>query len=227
MESSGISTITATSQPPGPPDYAEISAANIVSTTRTRKPPSIFAYRLAVVSGLTPPTSFEQIRHRADQSDWLDAYYREITNIETIGSFEIVPRPTSSTVVPILELFTSKFDNILKRSIAKCRIVARGDTQPKRWDVYSPVAGVTALRLFCTVTTYFECRMSQMDVSGAFLYGKLKHPIYLELPRGHKMRRGRGMVWKTHTALYGLVEAPAVWNRTLRTSLKTLAALMF
>lgn len=85
--------------------------------------------------------------------------------------------------------------------------------------MYSPVASLVALRILIHASARFDFKLFQLDVSGAFLYGKLNSPVYLELPTGHCQRRGRHLVWKSYTALYGLVQAPAVWNQTMHSFL--------
>ena len=65
------------------------------------------------------------------------------------------------------------------------------------------------------MSTKFQSRIHQLNVTSAFLYAKFSDPIFVELPKGHPQKAGRSKVWFTHTAIYGLVEAPKVWNSTI------------
>ena len=128
---------------------------------------------------------------------------------------EVVPRPRSASVIPLLELFVVKCDNIADQFIGKCRFVARRDLQPKYGSFYAPLANTASFRLFLALSTRYSAPIRQLDVSTAFLYGQLEHPIHLELPVGHPQRTGQYMVWRTSTAVYGLCESPQRWNMTI------------
>ena len=127
----------------------------------------------------------------------------------------VVNRPRDARVVKLRELFSVKFDNITKEWIFKVRIVARGDLEVDEEFVYAPVANMPALRLFVVLSLEFGIDFRQLDISSAFLYGRLDHDIYVELPDGHPEKQGNTKVWKTRCALYGLQTAPKVWNETI------------
>ena len=54
----------------------------------------------------------------------------------------------------------------------------------------------------------------QMDVSTAFLHGKLAEEIYVQQPEGFHVG-GPNTVCKLHKALYGLKQAPKAWYDTI------------
>ena len=83
--------------------------------------------RIAKLKTVIPPKRYSEIPHRLDSNLWLEAYMKEVNNLEKIGQIEVVPRPFSNQVIPILELFCWKHDNFLNTKLAKIRIVARGD----------------------------------------------------------------------------------------------------
>ena len=205
-------------------NLAEITPGNIISHSRHRIPVSYkrihvqstaYLYKLALSSTVSPPKTYQEIIRRLDKDDWIQAYRKEVQNIESIGQLEVVDRPIGEHIIPVLELFTVKYDNINSSTIPKCRIVARGDLQAKKDDMYSPVASAVAFRVFMIFSRCFDGKMKQLDVSGAFLYGRLKRPVYLELPQGHPRKTGTAKVWKSLSAVYGLCESPGVWYNTL------------
>ena len=142
---------------------------------------------------------------------------KEIDNIENIGVLNVVNKPQTKEVIPLHEIFVTKYDNILKRWKAKCRFVARGDLQTTLGDFYSPVASCVTLRMFLTICTTFDGSIRQLDVTGAFLYGRLESPVYIQLPKGHQeySKTVPVKVWECYSSLYGLVEAPQIWNQTI------------
>ena len=201
------------------PNLVQIESSNIIPKRRCNRGVSKSNvhsyYRLAITSTTLPPKNYDSILLRPGKDLWLEVYQREIDKLEQTGEMKVVPRPSNKRVIPILELLTTKKDNITNSWKAKCRIVARGDLEFAFGDFYAPVANCVAFRLFLSLSTKFQSRIHQLDVTSAFLYGKLSDPIFIELPKGHPQKAGRSKVWFTHTAIYGLVEAPKVWNSTI------------
>ena len=128
---------------------------------------------------------------RADQHHWLTAYNREIKNIEETGNLIVVERPKHVSVIQILELFVTKYNNILNEFKAKCRIMVQGDTKPDHPSFFSPVANIVSFRVFLIFALTFDTTIYQLDVSNAFLYGSLPKPVYLELPVGRRLKDGK------------------------------------
>ena len=90
-------------------------------------------------------------------------------------------------------------------------------------SVYSPVAGITGLRIIihCSIT-YFESNLQAIDVKTAFLNARTPTARYFNLPLGHKNRLGTTKVWKTYCALYGLTDSSYHWYKCLVNFLKKL-----
>ena len=58
--------------------------------------------------------------------------------------------------------------------------------------------------------------ISQIDISTAFIYGRLPDYIYIALPLGHDKRRSdKQLVWRTKASIYGLEQSPSMWNKRL------------
>ena len=54
-----------------------------------------------------------------------------------------------------------------------------------------------------------------MDVKSAFLNGYLEEDVYIEQPKGYKIKDTDDKVYKLYKALYALKQAPRVWNTHL------------
>ena len=85
-------------------------------------------------------------------------------------------------------------------------------------DSYALVALIFTFRLFISIGTLFETSIRQVDVTSAYLYGKLTTSIYIALPAAHPRKHGNSNVWKSGSPLYGLVQSPKVWNDTFSSS---------
>ena len=64
--------------------------------------------------------------------------------------------------------------------------------------------------------------ITALDVKSAFLYGKLDEEIYMEQPKGFKVKGQETKVLRLHRALYGLRQAALAWWKELAASMKRL-----
>ena len=205
------------------PNLGEIDTSNIIPRERRTRANLTLVYlaKLSITATTLPPRSYFHIKGREDAHFWYDAYNKEIHNLEVTGGMTVVNTPANVEIIKILELFVVKRDNISNNWKAKVRIVARGDLQQSFGDFYAPVASVVAFRLFITLSTLFPTTIRQLDVTSAFLYGRLSNPIYITLPQGHVHKGGSSKVWRSMSAIYGLVQSPKIWNETIHSFLSS------
>ncbi|GJZ08012.1 retrovirus-related pol polyprotein from transposon TNT 1-94 [Tanacetum coccineum] len=72
-----------------------------------------------------------------------------------------------------------------------------------------------AIRIFLTFATYMNFIVYQMDITSAFLNGKLKEEFYVQQPLGFESSEFPNRICKLYKALYGLKQAPRAWYETL------------
>ncbi|GJZ23965.1 putative ribonuclease H-like domain-containing protein [Tanacetum coccineum] len=104
----------------------------------------------------------------------------------------------------------------------KARLVAQGYIQEEGIDydeVFAHVAIIEAIRLFLAYDSFKDFVVYQMDVKGAFLYGKIKEEVYVCQPPGFEDPDIPDRVYKVKKALYGLHQALRAWYETLSTYL--------
>ena len=181
---------------------------------RQRKQPSRFQdYIMAKLAKTHTPRSYSQAIDRNDVEKWKEAYDKEIESLETVGEIKMIRRPLDKEVIPTHDIFEVKHDNITGKERYKVRIVARGDKQTERppWtETFAPVVRSEAVRVFFATAAQYGTHVKQADISTAFLYGRTKKPVYLELPAGHSKNDGQRYVWESYTAIYGLDDASQV-----------------
>ncbi|GKD48223.1 putative ribonuclease H-like domain-containing protein [Tanacetum coccineum] len=104
----------------------------------------------------------------------------------------------------------------------KARLIAQGYIQEEGIDydeVFAPVAGIEAIRIFLAYASYKDFVVYQMDVKSAFLYGKIEEEVYVCQPLGFEDLDFPERVYKVEKDLYDLHQAPRAWYETLSTYL--------
>ncbi|GKD10458.1 retrovirus-related pol polyprotein from transposon TNT 1-94, partial [Tanacetum coccineum] len=120
------------------------------------------------------------------------------------------------------KVFKNKKDKRVIMIRNKTRLVAQGYTQEEGIDydeVFAPVTGIEAIRLFLPYASFKDFVVYQMDVKSAFLYGKIKEEVYVCQPPGFEDPDFLDRVYKVEKALYGLHPASRAWYETLSTYL--------
>ncbi|GJX28261.1 putative ribonuclease H-like domain-containing protein [Tanacetum coccineum] len=78
------------------------------------------------------------------------------------------------------------------------------------------VARIEAIRLFLTYVIFMTFVVYQMDVTSAFLYGKIKEEVYIFQPSGFEDPEFHDIVYKVEKALYGLHQTPRAWSKVIQ-----------
>ena len=180
------------------------------------------ALTTASVDPVRAPRHYYEALTFDDHKSWVQAYQNEIDSLESVGQLQVVPRPHNKEILPILELFNYKFDGIAQRIKHKVRIVVRGDVEQQpleRKALYSPVAHSDSIKTILALSGAKQMKIRQCDIKTAYLYGRRQEEVYLELPIGHKDRAKRENVWVTKASVYGLRDAPRLWNEHLNKTL--------
>ena len=63
-------------------------------------------------------------------------------------------------------------------------------------------------------------KLHQIDVTTAFLNGKLDEEVYMEQPEDFVVKNKEDLVCKLKRSIYGLKQSPRCWNSTLNCHLK-------
>ncbi len=68
------------------------------------------------------------------------------------------------------------------------------------------------MRLLFAIIVNENLIAHHIDILTAYLYGELDDETYIELPEGLESRLPKGYVLKLNKALFGLKQAPRLWN---------------
>jgi hypothetical protein len=112
------------------PNPTAISKDNIIgslNSPRSSRSQAHFALQgLSTTTHLPPPNQYKDIHGRPDAQEWYDACKREWDGLNKRNFGDLVQLPAGCIAIPTRHVFTRK-----DTGITKCRIVVRGDLQPK------------------------------------------------------------------------------------------------
>ena len=169
------------------------------------------------------PQNYEQARARDDWPLWQAAMADEMASLVKNQVFiEIPSDQVGAKPIDSRWVLTKKYKTDGSVSKYKARIVAKGYRQMYKVDfneTYCPVVHMVTLRWILAYSMQRPLTIRQFDVKTAFLYGQLNEKIYLIPPDGYK--KGNKL-WLLKRALYGLRQAPRMWNLTFDAFLRSL-----
>lgn len=160
-----------------------------------------------------PPKNHREVMKHLYRDGFFEAMERETEGLKAKGTFDVVDRPKDrgTQVLPLIWVYTYKFDADGFLTKCKARICARGDLQMiSNEEKRAATLAVRTARMMFALVAMYDLELKQLDVVNAFLNSDLDDDVYTALPEGF----GRnGKVWKLSKALYGLRISPRLWHR--------------
>jgi transposase InsO family protein len=170
------------------------------------------------------PISVEQALKSPQAQEWKDAIQSELKALIDNGTWKIVPRPKHNVnIIKPKWVFRLKKDEQGRIERFKARLVARGYTQVPGVDffeTYAPVGSALTFRYLMATAALRKQEVWHLDVSNAYLNGRLEEDVYMEPPE--QLQAERGQVCKLIKGLYGLKQAGRKWNERLDEVLRRL-----
>ena len=80
-------------------------------------------------------------------------------------------------------------------------------------EVFAPVTNLGSIRIICALTTKYDLELDEMNVSTAYINGKLEEELYMLPPDCVEVKLG--YCWRLKWLLYGLAQASCTWKHTL------------
>lgn len=154
------------------------------------------------------PKTFNEIEQNPNKEIWEKAVQKELESMNWYSVWKEIPDMGQETVGSKW-VFKEKETPI--GIIGKARLVAlRYEVEKeKEGDTYSPVAAISAIRVFLSVVLNRKWTIKQLDVETAFLNSNMEEEIYLKPPKGYKCKSG--YVLRVLKLLYGFRKSPKSW----------------
>ena len=165
-----------------------------------------------------------------DKKQFMKAMVKEVDSHQDNEHWELKKRssiPAGKKVLPAVWAMKRK-RRIATREIYKwkARLNIHGGKQTKGvdyWETYSPMVTWNAIRMFMTLAMVNGWHTRQLDFVLAYPQADVECDMYMEIPRGFKLPRGKNpkeYALKLRRNLYGSRQASRVWSQYLTKGLK-------
>jgi hypothetical protein len=106
---------------------------------------------------------------------------------------------------------------------AKCRLIYQGLKKLLNIpfsETFTSAIRAESLRILLALAVQYDLNIDKLDIKTFYLYGKLKKPIYMNLPKGLEEADPKEFVYEVDGNIYGNPEAGQVANKDLVAKLK-------
>ena len=143
-----------------------------------------------------------------DHEEWEKAFGKELQSFKDKDVYEEVDYDGSMGKLLRMKMV------LVRKGDGQCkaRAVVMGHPEPRSDDAFSPVARWQTVRGILCLAFQMGWRLTQADVSTAYLNAKTSGERYV-IPPQHW--RTPGKVWRLKRAVYGLRESGALWNQEM------------
>ena len=200
---------------------------NVITAPSVNRAWILSALNSDLVSQHKTPTTYEEAISGPD-IHWIKAIQSELQSLRSCAVWKLVVLSAvsrKSKPIPTKWVFKIKGDGAGNVARYKARLVVCGYRQKfgRDYDLtFAPVAHAASIRMGLAMAIALGMHLRQFDVKTAFLYGELPdhQSVYLLPPTGVAVPPG--YVLKLYKAMYGLKQAPLMWNKHLNTTLQKL-----
>ena len=169
-----------------------------------------------------------------------EAKITEIENLEGSSAISFVSDPEevrkikesfSHRIMPSRFILTKKQQELGQSWKAKARWILLGHRDPDAQELerYAPTPATPTVYLAFQILSSLHYELVIMGVSSAFgqsdRHEREQGPLFATMPPSGIPGKGKDEIIRVLTAVYGLVNAPAMWRRTVRRVLKELGYL--
>ena len=170
------------------------------------------------------PKHYGQASNGTDRSHWTKSMQEELESLRKQGVYAFVNElPSGEIALRCLWVYKVKCGPSGEVTRYKSRLTVNGKSQRYGIDynkTFSPVAFATSIRLLFALGIANKFKFKQYDIKCAFLYADLpkEQQVYMHAPPGS----GCKGYWLLRKSLYGLRQAPMLFNGHLDKTLRSI-----
>ena len=171
------------------------------------------------------PDGYRAMLKHPHAPGFLKAISIEIEKLKSMGTWLEVDYDHATThnkkPIPTRWVFKYKFDDqgfLLKY---RARLCARGDLQKITTDTYAATLAARIFRALMALVAAFDLETRQLDAINAFANSPIDEPTYCKMLEGFEAKsiNAEHKLLLLRRALYGLKQSPALWYKSLSTTL--------
>ena len=163
------------------------------------------------------PRTLAEAMASPDWPRWAEAIAEEEKSLAANGTFTPIDVPPGTKLLDCKWVFKRKRDHTGAVVRYKVRLVAKGFRQLQSVDyddTFSPVMGMTSLRMMVAIAAQRRCELTMADFKTAYLNAELDKNILVRVPEGMRSFP-RAHALQCNRALYGLHQSGRLWYQTL------------
>jgi hypothetical protein len=171
------------------------------------------------------PQTLKEAMESANWPEWKTAIVDEYNKLIKMGTMKLVDRPKNVKVISSKLVFKTKRDQNSRIERYKARWVARGYEQQHGRDfnqTYASTCHSVTWKIVIAIAAICDWEIDQMDAVSAFLHSEMVGDVYVEVPPlwaellGLLADQVKGKVAKLLRGLYGLRQAPRLWQQKFK-----------
>jgi hypothetical protein len=165
-----------------------------------------------------PEPTLQQALNGPDGPEWQEALDYELSQLEKLGTWEIVDAPRGVNIIPCHFVLATKRGPNGEKLKLRARLVANSQRQQYGVDFFEtfvPTANMSTIHTVLTMAAQRDWEIHQVDVKSAYLYASLQEEIYMRAPPGYLKEGQQGKVLKLKRSLPGLKQVGFEWAEEL------------
>lgn len=177
------------------------------------------------------PSDYFEAMDSFESDDWKKSMDDEISTLKSRDVYKEVDKPPKTKILGNKWIYRLKRDAEGNVKRFRSRLVVQGFRQTHGVDfdeVFSPVVDYVLVRVFFVLLVVLRGWVdTHIDIKCAYLYGKLKESIHMQIPLGYRTNNNVDKVWLLQRALYGLHQSGRQWYFDLDDTLQKLGFVKF
>ena len=160
-----------------------------------------------------PPKTHKDLMGHPYEQEFREAEKVHLKSHEELRTWRVVSKDNANQrqVLDCMWVSVYKFDKHGRLQKCKARLVVRDDQQARNaQNTYASTLAARSFRTLMAIAARFDLELFQYDVVNAFVNADLNQEVYMKMPLGY---RKPGMILLLRKALYGLREAPLLWQQ--------------
>lgn len=168
------------------------------------------------------PYHWNKLKSHAHCEGFVEVTHKEYNDLAQKNTFKHVhcnEVTTNADLMPLLWVFTYKFDTDSYLIKYKARLCVHGNLQVTSSETYTATLAAHTFQSLMAIAAVFNLEICQYDAVNVFINSTVDKDVFCECPDGFKQP---GLVIQLQQALYSLCQSPLLWYNHLSATFSSL-----